>query len=306
MRENDFVNWISQLAQSDDNQPLTGIGDDAAVLAATGDDVVVTTDLICDGTHFIAAETDPYLIGRKAMAVNLSDIAAMAARPQTAFVSLLLPRSVSEDDAQQLMRGMTDLAHRHGCVVAGGDTNVWNGALAINVLIIGEVTKQRPLKRSGARPGDALVVTGSLGGSLAGHHLTFEPRIREALQLHSEYNLSAGMDLSDGLALDVRRMATASDCGVVIEADAIPVSTSAREMADSDDEAIERAIGDGEDFELLLALPADEANRLVHDQPLETVVTRIGECVAGNECVLTRNGQSRPLPKLGYEHESDQ
>lgn len=308
MRETTLIRWLqSRAAANTDRRIRLGIGDDAAILPGPADGIVVTTDLIADGTHFRQGECSPNQIGRKAMAVNLSDIAAMAARPTAAFVSLLLPKSTSDDYVIELMRSMSDHASDFDCEIAGGDTNIWDGALAINVTMLGEVTSRGPLLRSGAKPGDVLMVTGSLGGSLAGRHFDFTPRVHEALMLHEEYELHAGMDLSDGLGLDLRRLCEASVCDAEVDAAALPVSKAARDLSATESEAIRRCLGDGEDFELLLSVSPKEAERILDSQPLDVPITAIGRCTSrpdgGDSNVwLIENEKKIPMPELGFEH----
>lgn len=301
MQENDFVHWLRNYAQPPVPQITVGIGDDAALLRLDRP-AVVTSDLLCDGTHFERASCTAEQIGRKAMAVNLSDIAAMAAHPVAAFVSLLLPGDATETFCQQLMEAAMQLAHGFDCQLAGGDTNTCSDRLAISVTIVGEATERGPLLRSGAEPGDVLLVTGSLGGSLAGHHFEFTPRIREALLLHERYRLHAGLDLSDGLAMDARRLATASNVGIDLDASNIPISPAARTMSDNEDEALLRALGDGEDFELLLAVPPAEAQKMLAEQPLSVPLTAVGSCFAGDGRWLVQDGNRQELPRVGYEH----
>ena len=304
MRENSLVRWIEAYPQPSCQRIPIGIGDDAAFLAWSAEHrnqgLVVTTDLIADGTHFRIDECSPNQIGRKAMAVNLSDVAAMAAKPVAAFVSLLLPSDANEMFVQELMSAAIDLANSFDCVVAGGDTNCWNGPLAVNVMIVGEVTPQGPLLRSEAQPGDVLCVTGELGGSIQGHHFDFVPRIREAIWLRSNFEIHAGMDLSDGLSLDLQRMCAASDCGAEVMLDQLPISNrfAAKDHADS----IRRALGDGEDFELLLAIPADEQDRILSHPELDFPLTAIGSITKGNEIVVVDGTSRSPMPSLGYEH----
>ncbi len=304
MQENLLIDW---LMRNTDSHPAVslGIGDDAAVLSSNGRPLVITTDLICDGVHFRCEDCVPEQIGYKAVAVNLSDLAGMAAEPVAAFVSLLLPEKLEQQYARRLMDGVSQLASEFDMALAGGDTNVWGGALAINVTAVGRVTSNGPLLRSGARPGDALLVTGALGGSLLGHHLTFQPRVREALLLNQQYDLSAGMDLSDGLAMDLRRLTSASGCGAEIVAEQIPVSAAARQLGQSAEDVILHALGDGEDFELLLCVPPMEAERMLKSQPLDVPLTGIGHCTNPPELWLLQDGKKRPLPQLGYEHGAD-
>ena len=304
MRENFLIEWLR--TQTRDSDVLTlGIGDDAAVMSPQSSESVVTTDLICEGTHFITAQCTPQQIGRKAMAVNLSDIAAMAAIPKIAFVSVALPRDTNESFAELLMTAMIDLAREFDCEVAGGDTNVWGGGLAINVLIIGQTTRRGPLYRKNALAGDALLVTGDLGGSIAGKHFDFTPRISEALYLHQHYDLHACMDLSDGLAADVRKLGAASGCGAEMDASSIPISAAAEQLASPARSGLDRALGDGEDFELLFTASPEEAKRIVADQPLDVPITQVGTCLSASSFWLRQNGSRINLPVLGYEHGND-
>lgn len=306
MRENSLVRWIETYPQPSSQRIPVGIGDDAALLAWSAEhhanqDMVVTTDLIADGTHFLSAECSAQQIGRKAMAVNLSDIAAMAAKPIAAFVSLLLPADTTETYVRGLMSAAIDLANEFDCVVAGGDTNCWDGPLAVNVLVVGETLPQGPLLRSAARDGDVLCVTGELGGSIHEHHFDFVPRIREAIWLRSNFEINAGMDLSDGLSLDLQRMCAASDCGADVMLDQLPIST--RFEAKDRDDAIRRAIGDGEDFELLLAMPADASQRVLDHPDRNFPFTPIGVMTKAGEITIVDGASRTPMPTLGYEHQ---
>src|SRR5262249_45919156 len=170
----------------------------------------------------------PRLVGRKAMAVNLSDIAAMAGRPVGAVVSVGLPRQGGRGLAEELFYGLREMADAFKTAIVGGGTNSWGGALVIPVTIPGQSTGRGPVTRSGARPGDWLLVTGPLGGSIRGKHLTFTPRVREALQLHAAADLHAMIDISDGLAADVNHICEESHCGAVLDAEALPIADAAR------------------------------------------------------------------------------
>ena len=205
--ESELLVWLNENLPTD-SRLTVGLGDDAAVLRAYSQvETVVTTDMLTDGVDFLLSDCDPRLVGHKALGVNLSDLAAMAARPVTSFVSLALPRDGCGrlsplQLAIHLYEGMLPLAKRFKMTIAGGDTNSWDGPLAISITALGETTSHGPLTRSSAQVGDHLLVTGHLGGSLLGKHLHVEPRIDEALLLHSRYKLHAGIDISDGLALD--------------------------------------------------------------------------------------------------------
>ncbi|HEX4149434.1 MAG TPA: thiamine-phosphate kinase, partial [Pirellulales bacterium] len=229
--ETDLIAWLRRRVPPHPNV-LVGIGDDAAVLRLPADgDCLVTVDMLTDQVDFRLEEADPRRIGRKALAVNLSDIAAMAGVPVAAFVALVLPRRGGGRLAEELYAGMQPLADAYGVALAGGDTNSWDGPLAISVTLVGSATDRGPLVRSGARPGDKIVVTGSFGGSILGRHFDFEPRVREAIELHRRYELHAGIDVSDGLSLDLARMAAESGCGVRLELERVPIASAANELA---------------------------------------------------------------------------
>ncbi|TWU20854.1 thiamine-phosphate kinase [Bythopirellula polymerisocia] len=308
--ESELIAWLKgNLPQA--HQFEVGLGDDAAVLELDGR-AVVTTDMLTDGVDFLLEEVEPQLIGHKALGVNLSDLAAMAAEPIAAFVSLALPRAGTEnlsplELAIELYQGMLPLAELHGVTIAGGDTNTWDGSLAISITAIGETTSRGPLRRSGARAGDKVLVTGHLGGSILGRHLQVEPRIREALQLHEQYKLHAGIDISDGLALDASRLATASDCGIVLEMESIPISGAAYDLSNTTGKTpLEHALGDGEDFELLLAVPPEEAKNLIAAQPIDVSITCIGEFIDSSGLWKEEiDGSLSPLTPTGYQHEAD-
>jgi thiamine-monophosphate kinase len=329
--ESDFIAWLRGRVLSHPQLRL-GPGDDAAILRLGGDDCVVTVDLVTDGVDFELAKIDPRRAGRKALAVSLSDLAAMAAKPVAAFVAVALPRSGGMELAQSLYEGMAPLATRYRTAIAGGDTNSWDGPLVISTTAIGAVTERGPLVRSGAKLGDRIIVTGDFGGSILGKHLDFEPRIEEALLLNERYTLHAGIDCSDGLSLDLSRLAAVSGCGAVLHLSRLPISPAARQLAatekgqekgsgvffanaggaasttgEKDSQPLRHALSDGEDFELIVAVPPDDAARMIADQPLSAVLlTDIGEFIAEPGLWETLpGGQRRPLPPRGFEHALD-
>jgi thiamine-monophosphate kinase len=303
---------IAHLRRRLPSHPLLrlGLGDDAAVLRmAEIDECVLTVDMMMDAVDFELARVDPRRVGRKALAINLSDLAAMASEPLAGVVALALPRSGGMDLAVELYEGMLPLAEEFGVAIAGGDTNSWNGPLVVSVTLLGKVTSRGPLRRNGARPGDRILVTGSLGGSILGHQFDFQPRVHEALRLRQAYELRAGMDISDGLAIDLARLTAESGCGAVVWTDAVPIAEDAyrlvEQLADGSS-PLDHALTDGEDFELLLAASPEEAERILTEQPLDTPVTMIGQFVA--EPGLWQVGATRerlPLVAGGYQHEFD-
>lgn len=271
-----------------------GIGDDCAVLDLLQARSLVTCDMLMEGVHFNRTlATDPQ-IGRKALAVSLSDIAAMAGSPVAAFVSLALPERNAVAVADGIMDGILSLAADFGTVVAGGDTNIWAGPLVINVTVIGREHRLGSVLRKGARPGDCVLVTGVLGGSISGHHLDFKPRVHEAVLLADRYGLSSMTDLSDGLASDLQDIADESGVGFLLDRDQIPVSAGARQTSDP----IKAALCDGEDFELCFTAPPDVARRMVAEQPLADVsITMIGRAVDAPG-IYWREDAGEPTPIL--------
>lgn len=297
-----YIDWLRRRTPADP-RVLLGPGDDAAALGLTpGVPCLVTTDMLLEGSCFLLKEAGPRAVGRKAIAVNLSDIAAMAGRPVAAFVSVGLPRDGGRALAEELYLGMREMADGFETALAGGDTNSWDGPLVISVTLVGEATGRGPVTRSGARPGDWLLITGPLGGSILGKHLTFTPRVREAQSLHRLVDLHALIDISDGLAADVNHICTESHCGAVLDAGRIPIAQAAKQIQDGRP-PLEHALGDGEDFELVLAVSPEDGRRLLAEQPVSGLtLVRIGECVERGLWV-EEQGQRRALAPQGYVHE---
>ncbi len=323
MSEFDFIDWIRRRAT--DRPPVSlGIGDDAAILAPSDRLLLVTTDMLMEGTDFTFPETTPELAGRKSLAVNLSDIAAMGGIPTAAFVSVALPRSRGMSFAEAFFSGLLDLADEFGVTLAGGDTNTWDNPLVASITLLGHPAGRSAITRAGAKPGDLIFVTGELGGSIQGHHLTFTPRIQEAKQLVDLVDVHAMIDISDGLAADLHHILKASGVGAAIDAERIPLRfpSGGREppecgvhVSGSHDQGVnaprsagktslERALSDGEDFELLFTVSPNDANILERDWPLSTRLTSVGEITSENGCRLRfPDGTVQPLPPLGWRHD---
>lgn len=297
-----LIDWIRQRSSAHLQVPI-GIGDDAALLAPTpGEELLVTTDMLLDGRHFIVGQTPPALIGRKALAVNLSDIAAMGGRPLAAFISWALPRQGGRDLAQALFAGMADLAETFNVAIAGGDTNSWDGPLVINITLVGETVGRRRILRSGARAGDWIYVTGPLGGSLlSGRHLTFTPRVHEALDLVQRVKVTSMLDLSDGIASDLRHILDQSGVGATLDSRAIPIHSDVDRTL-PEREQLRRALTDGEDFELLFTVSPTEGERLLASPPVGWVPIRIGMIEEQLGCRLWTPQGAEPLPHGGWEH----
>lgn len=296
-----YIDWLRRRTPADP-RVLIGPGDDTAALRLTpGAPCLVTTDMLLEGSCFRLAEAGARQVGRKAMAVNLSDIAAMAGRPVAAVVSGGLPRQGGRALAEELFLGLRDVADAFDTAIIGGDTNSWDGPLVLSVTLIGEATPRGPVRRHGARPGDWLLVTGPLGGSILGKHLAFTPRVREALLLHEQADLHAMIDVSDGLAADLHHICCESQCGAVLHAESIPLTPEATQLHD-DRSPLEHALGDGEDFELVLALTPADAQRLLATQPIPGItLAHIGECLPTGYWLETQ-GLRTPLAPQGYVH----
>jgi thiamine-monophosphate kinase len=288
---------------------LLGIGDDMAMVAAGGGGtVLIGSDMLMDGVHFDTAVHALDQIGRKAIACSLSDCAAMAVEPVAATVSVAWPEGGTLDDPKKLFEGMWSMAREFNCAIVGGDTTSWKHPLAIDVAMIAtEYPDQHPVQRSGALVGDTLYVTGPLGGSRLGRHMSFTPRVAEARSLAATMgqHLHAMMDISDGLSLDLHRLCEASGVGAELIEDLLEavISDDARASAAESESAgtspLDHTLNDGEDFELLLAVgceaPEPPAIKDVYLHP-------IGRVVAEGVSIRRRSGEVQPVEPGGYEH----
>jgi thiamine-monophosphate kinase len=303
--EFDLIRWIRKHTGLVGSSTVVGIGDDCAVLRFNpGAEVVVTTDMLMDGRHFRLDRDGPDAVGFKAMAVNISDIAAMAARPVAAVVAVALPKTGggAEAIAQGLHSGLSRAAGRYGLALVGGDTNAWDGPLVISVTALGEVTPRGAVRRSGARPGDLIYVTGPLGGSLLGRHLFPTPRVAEALALNEAVTLRAMIDISDGLASDLGHILEESgNLGADLDASAVPIHPDAVAMSRQDGRTpLDHALGDGEDFELCFVVGPEEAESLAE---LRFPLVRIGLITEAPGLRLrTDDGSLSPIEAAGFDH----
>jgi thiamine-monophosphate kinase len=298
-----LIEWIrAQTKSSTASSGMLGIGDDAAVCSFGSPKTVLATDLLMEGTHFLFPDVTPEQAGRKALAVNLSDLAAMAAIPKAALVSLALPRDRGLSFAKQVMTGLLELADEFDVAVIGGDSNIWSGPLVINVAVAGIPGPKGPILRQGAKAGDQLFVTGPLGGSSAGSHVSFVPRVKEAQALSQLVQIHAMIDLSDGLAADLRHILDASSKGCRLFGDQIPISSGVI-FSQARGSSLDRALGDGEDFELLFAVSSQHAAVLANQSKIRCY--RIGEVLrdSSTRIVVAEDGTEIPLPELGWRHQ---
>jgi thiamine-monophosphate kinase len=272
---------------------IKGIGDDAAVLPFTKEKfLLLTTDLLCEDVHFTRKE-NPFLIGHKALACSLSDIAAMGGVPTSAVVSLGIPKNLSVHFVDEIYRGINILAAKFKTSIVGGDT-ICSPRIVINVAMVGQVEKGKLVLRSGANIGDQIFVTGALGRSLkTKKHLSFTPRIHEARALVANFRPRAMIDISDGLAADLGHILEESNKGAILDAIAIPRMHKA---------TLENALFDGEDFELVFTLSKKEAKRFLAQKLIKAFW--IGEIVdrAQGLCLRESQGNSKKIAAKGYKH----
>jgi thiamine-monophosphate kinase len=302
---------IARLTRSLPGNPslIVGPGDDCAVLECgrPGQYLLFKTDAVVEGVHF-TAQAAPEQIGHKALARCLSDIAAMAGRPLAALVTAALPDNFDPAFVQRIYDGINALALRHGVAIAGGETVRNPERLLLSVSMLGEVDRDKCVRRGGAKAGDALFVTGELGGSLAGKHLDFEPRLAQAQWLAQKFPIHAMIDLSDGLAGDLRHILRMSRVGAELLSQAIPISRAAKLQARAQSAAkppLLAALGDGEDFELLFTVASRDAVRLLDDWKKQFPKLRlscIGRITAARGLKLRDKSGLHSLHAHGYVH----
>jgi len=288
---------------------VTGAGDDCAVLDLGVPDqlLLFKTDAVVEGFHF-KRETPPEKIGRKALARGLSDIAAMAGTPTAALVTIALPQSFESEFVAKIYDGMNALAREHGVAIVGGETTTIPERILISIALLGTVPRGKQILRSGAIAGDAIFVTGELGGSLAQRHLDFEPRMAEARWLAEHFPIHAMIDLSDGLAGDLRHILNAGSVGAELLKSAIPVSRAAKlsaRQSSTAKPAFVAALTDGEDFELLFTVASRHAVKLLDAWKKKfpkLKLSCIGKIVSGDGILIRDKGGSHKLNAHGYVH----
>jgi thiamine-monophosphate kinase len=323
--EREFHRWLKEQANQSSNSSMVrlGIGDDAAILSgvingATIPGIVITTDGLAEGTHFDLVRDSLTLVGRKLIAVNLSDLAAMGAVPLAAVITLNLPRSFSLQQAQELFLGARKLADQFQFPIVGGDTNRWDGPLVVSATLLGfdlaGHRKRQPWLISGGRPNDLILVSGAFGGSILGKHLNFEPRLQLAKYLVENYEINGATDVSDSLSLDLALMARAGGeqlgkpqpLGFELLVDRIPIAEDAvRVSTNSLMSPLQHALSDGEDFELLLAVDPIEYLRMKEDPALRygpLKLSHIGQFVEQPGCWLCSGPNRESFEPRGYSH----
>jgi len=323
--ERELITRIQARLASPPGWLIVGIGDDAAVVEPERNRVeVLTVDAIVDGVHFDRAIVPPEAIGHRALAVNLSDLAAMGAAPRLALVSMALPGDLPAADFDGIATGLAALATRHGAHVVGGNLTRTPGPLALDITVIGTIKRRQALIRGGARPDDCIYMSGDIGAAAAGlarlrdagdpsgpdrdacieKYWHPRPRLRVGTLLARNRIATACIDLSDGLADGVRQIADASGVSAALDAAAIPVHPAAQEWFTSRGaDPLDAAIGAGDDYELLFTIRPRSQRRLEAVlRRADVAVTRIGTCGAGRGATLTRSDGQTVAITGGYGH----
>lgn len=328
--ESEIISRIKRRARSRDDI-LIGIGDDAAVLKNTSEtDLLACCDLMVEGVHFQLDWTTPRMLGRKALAVNLSDIAAMGGVPKFAMISISLPSHCSAEFVDELFGGIAEMADEHGVSIVGGDTSSSRDSLFIDVSVIGECASGKAIARRGAKTGDKVYVSGSLGASALGlsllkdgrrledlkvrsdakqqaiiKHLSPEPRLKLGRAIGKAGLATSMIDISDGLSTDLWHILDESHAGALIHAEAVPVATCVLSLAQETQgiDPLRLALDGGEDYELLFtARPESEKQLIALSETLGTMITAIGEIVGDTRVSIERNGAIESVERSGYEH----
>ena len=326
-----LIDRIARIASVERDDVIVGIGDDVAVLDAGEDWLLAKVDSQVEGVHFLKDAISPRQLGRKALIINLSDIASIGGQPLYALVSLALPGDTEVAWVDELYHGLREEGDRFGVAVVGGNMARSTGGAFIDVFVLGRVHRDHVLLRSGARPGDKVLVTGRLGDSAAGlqlvlnpeikaagltdagremlldRHFTPAPRLREAQVISRMRTATAAIDLSDGLSSDVGHICERSEVGVRLWAERLPISCAARSVANEiGKEAWQLAIEGGEDYELCFTVPAAEAEALAAavERETGTPVSIVGEILPPDEGrrLVLEDGREGPLEARGWQH----
>ncbi|HNS32890.1 MAG TPA: thiamine-phosphate kinase [bacterium] len=300
MEEEKIIEYVKSKIRIKNRDVLVGPGDDTAVLKYDSRRyLLLTTDTIVENIHFRRNEATLFQIGKKAMAVNLSDIAAMGGIPLYALVSVGLPEG-SQNIIAPLLRGMEKMAVSYKFDIVGGNLSR-APFLFIDISMAGLVEKKYLKLRSGAGKGDGIYVTGKLGGSIMGKHLDIKPRIEESREIISRFPVTSMMDISDGISSDLTRLAKASGKGFSLSLDKIPLSEEAVRMSGSREEAIGHALNDGEDYELLFTVPASSGNKMAR-RVGKVSVTCIGEITEEKRYLGIYGNKTVEIKPSGFSH----
>ena len=296
--EKQFIEWLkTTLDEQTNTNP--GIGDDAAVFTIPPEmKQLLTSDCLVDRVHFDVSSTSLNLIGRKCVAASISDIAAMCGTPKYVIISIVAPRSFGIDDLKKLCGGMFSIADTYSCSIIGGDFDSHDGPLTINVTVLG-LGKQNQLRfRFATEANDSIFVSGTLGGSRDGHHLSFEPRIELGLALGENQAVHGLTDITDGLVIDLHSILSSGDYGATLMKSDIPISPHLA----NNESAIAAALYDGEDFELLFTASSEYQGHLERT-PGDVAITKIGYITQDPQILLmSDSGDTTLLEVRGYSH----
>jgi thiamine-monophosphate kinase len=328
-KESEIISLIRKRARAGE-RVVIGIGDDAAVVkTSSGSELIACSDLSIEGVHFRTQWSDPRSIGKKSLAVTLSDIAAMGAEPRYALISVALPASLSPEFIDRLFEGFFQIADACGVSIVGGDTSASPDKLFIDTVVIGEAQAGRAVTRAGARASDLIYVTGELGASALGlglleqgyrlsgekgdgpeacarreallKHLSPEPRLAAGKAIGETGIATAMIDISDGLSTDLWHILEESRCGAIIQAGAVPIAESVALL--SPGKAFDLALHGGEEYELLFTSRFDLREKVEElSKALAIPITMIGEITSGEDLELERGGVFELVRPSGYEH----
>jgi thiamine-monophosphate kinase len=335
-KESEIISQIRRKARAVDDVTI-GIGDDAAVIKHSGaTDLIACCDISVEGVHFRTEWTTPDLIGRKALAVTLSDVAAMGGTPRFAMISLALPHTAKDEFASELMRGIFAIAEASEVAIIGGDTSSSRDSLFIDTSVIGECASGQAVRRSGAQVGDLIFVTGSLGASALGlllleqgyrvksageedakdvfdmarqqamqRHLIPEPRLQFGKTMGACGLVTSMIDVSDGLSTDLSHILEESNCGATIRAELLPIDNCLRRLARvmPDINLLNLVLHSGEEYELLFTARSENQRAIAEiAAALHLPVKTIGRITQGRQSHLEREGKVELLLPSGYEH----
>ena len=308
MGEIALIKYLRRLFKSFGKGVIVGTGDDCAVVRIGGNgSCLITTDMLIEGTHFVLKNCTPKQIGRKAIGCSVSDIAAMGCKATFAVVSVGFQRNTTMKFAREMCHGMKDMAGEYGVEIVGGDVtsgNLPQAGLTISVTMMGEEAGARPVLRSGAKVGDAIIVTGTLGGAILGKHLTFKPRLKEGIFLNNKLKLHSMIDMSDGLSTDLGHILEESKVGAALYEEKIPISDDAKKLSKKTGKPpLFHALSDGEDYELLFTLSQRDARKLLASNLLDIKITQIGHIRKARGLVMKCvNGKTERIKPMGFEH----
>lgn len=301
-KESQITDYFARAVELNNADFPIGIGDDMAQMTFGGSDTaLITTDMLLDGSHFDSRIHSLEQIGYKSMAASLSDCAAMATKPFAAVAAVALPKDFGAEKLKQLHKGIVKAGEMFGCKLIGGDITSWKdsgGKLAVNITMLSKIADNPPIRRTTAKVGDIICVTGTLGGSIKGKHLCFTPRVKEALEIAKIALPNSMMDISDGLSTDLNHIARLSAVGAVIDEELIPVSADAKAA----DCPFSAAINDGEDFELLFTISPQNYDLLKNNWQMNTPITAIGRIIEKGVYMNRKDGTKQLLLPSGFDH----